>query len=540
MILGGGNPATNTTEIIDLGAANPQWQYSAPMSQGRIEMDAVLLPTGKVLAVGGSLNDEDATTAGLSADLFDPVAGTMTSAGVNTYPRLYHSNALLLPNATVALFGGNPQRGTYEPHIEIYSPAYLFTTDSSGNTIPATRPTISGVSPAVIGYGTSFQVTTPDAANIASVVLVRTAAVTHAFDMDQRLVGLSFTQGSGALTVTGPPNGNIAPPGYYLLFLLNTAGVPSVASFVQVSLAPTDQPPTGTITSPTSDLTITAGQSVSFSGTGSDPDGTISAYSWVFPGGSPPSSLSQTPGSVTFSTPGTYVASLTVTDNAGLNDPSPPIRTITVQPGFSLSSAPISQTVTAGGTAASYRITLTPSTGFTGTVNFSMSGLPTGASASFNPSSLTTSGSTALAIQTSSSTASGNYSLTITGSSGTVLSTVTVTLVVVATFSLSATPTSQTVVFGGTATDNVKLTPSTGFTGTVDFSVSGLPTGATASFNPSSLTSSGSTTLSITTSSSTPVGTYQLTITGSSAGVNKTVRVTLTVASFTVSATPTW
>jgi len=276
--------------------------------------------------------DEDATTASLNADLFDSVAGTMSSAGANAYPRLYHSNALLLPNATVAVFGGNPERGTYEPHIEIYSPAYLFTTNGSRNTIPATRPTITSVNPGVIGYGSSFQVTTPDAANIASVVLVRPGSPTHAFDTDQRLVGLSFTQGSGVLTVTGPPNGNIAPAGYYLLFLLNTAGVPSVAAFVQVSLAQTDQPPTGTITSLTSDLTIEASQSVSFSGTGSDPDGTISAYSWVFPGGSPASSSLQNPGSVTFSTPGTYIASLTVTDNAGLNDPSAPIRTITAVP----------------------------------------------------------------------------------------------------------------------------------------------------------------------------------------------------------------
>ena len=142
MILGGANPATDTTEIIDLSASTPLWQYSAPMSQPRIEMNAVLLPSGKVLVLGGSSSDEDATTASLNADLFDPGAGTMSSAGANVYPRLYHSNGLLLPDATVAVVGSNPARGTYEGHIEIYSPAYLFTTDGNGNTIPATRPTI--------------------------------------------------------------------------------------------------------------------------------------------------------------------------------------------------------------------------------------------------------------------------------------------------------------------------------------------------------------------------------------------------------------
>ena len=80
-------------------------------------------------------------------------------------------------------------------------------------------------------------------------MLVRPGSVTHAFDMDQRLIGLNFTVGNGLLNVTSPPNSSIAPPGYYMLFILNSAGVPSLASFVQLSLAPTDQPPKGAITS---------------------------------------------------------------------------------------------------------------------------------------------------------------------------------------------------------------------------------------------------------------------------------------------------
>src|SRR5207249_6056719 len=68
MILGGGNPATATTELIDLSAPTPAWQYGPPMSQPRIEMNATILPTGKVLALGGSTNDEDAATASLNAD----------------------------------------------------------------------------------------------------------------------------------------------------------------------------------------------------------------------------------------------------------------------------------------------------------------------------------------------------------------------------------------------------------------------------------------------------------------------------------------
>jgi hypothetical protein len=328
MIFGGGNPSTATTELIDLSAATPKWAYGPNMSQPRIEMDATILPNGKILALGGSLNDEDTATASLNADLYDPATNTFSSAGAEVYARLYHSVSVLMPDATVWVAGGNPQRGTYEPHMEIYSPAYLFNSDGT----LATRPSITSLSSSVIGYGSAFQINTPDAASISSAVLMRNGAVTHAFDMDQRYVGLSFTAGSGVLNVTGPPNANIAPPGYYMLFILNASGVPSVARMVQISAAAGDIPPTGTITTPASDVTITAGQSVSYSGTGTDPDGTISAYSWSFPGGSPSSSALANPGNVIYSTPGSYVTTFTVTDNAGLTDPNPPRRTITVNP----------------------------------------------------------------------------------------------------------------------------------------------------------------------------------------------------------------
>ena len=233
MIMGGGNPATATTEIIDMGSGSPAWQYGPNMSQPRIEMNAVILPSGRVLALGGSTWDEDESTASLNADLYDPASNTFSPASSNVYPRVYHSVALLLPDATVWLAGGNPNRGTFQQNMEVYQPAYLFTTDINGKPVLAPRPSISSA-PGSIAWGAPFTVSTPDAGNISSVVLVRAGSVTHAFDMDQRLVSLSFTQGAGTLTVTAPPNGNIAPPGYYMLFLLNSSGVPSVASFVQL------------------------------------------------------------------------------------------------------------------------------------------------------------------------------------------------------------------------------------------------------------------------------------------------------------------
>ncbi len=432
MIMGGNSPATNTTEIIDMGASSPEWVYGPNMSEARIEMNAVILPNGKVLALGGSVNDEDTSSLSLNADLFDPNnPSSFSSAGANASERLYHSVALLLPDATVWLAGGNPARGTYNNTMEIYQPAYLF--NSSGGA--ATRPTISSA-PSAISYGSAFTVQTPNAASISSAVLVRDGAVTHSFNTDQRLVGMSFTVGSGSLTVTAPPSGNIAPPGYYMLFLLNSSGVPSVASFVQ----------------------------------------------------------------------------------------------LVAQPDFSFSATPSSGTVVQGN-GTTYTVTVTPSNGFTGTLSLSVSGLPSGATASFNPASITTSGNSTLTINTAASTPPGSYPLTITATNGTLSHSTTVTLVVTVftDFSISASPTSRTMKANSSTTYGVTVGKIGPFTGTVSMSVTGLPSQTTASFTPSSVTGSGSSTLNVKAKQKAPPGTYTLKITGSSGGVSHSINVGLTI-----------
>ena len=626
MIFGGGNPATATTEIIDLSVATPVWQFGPPMSQPRTQMNATILPNGRVLAMGGSANNEDENTKSLNADLYDPATNTFSSAGMNAYSRLYHSGSLLLPDATVALVGGNPTRGTYQDHIEIYSPAYLFNTDGTD----AARPTITGVTPGAFGYGQTFLVQTPDAASIASVVLVRPGAQTHAIDMEQRLVGLNFTAGDGVLNVTAPPNGNIAPPGYYMLFVLDAAGVPSVASFVRISGSISNQSPTAIVNSPATNVTVNPGGAVQFAGTGTDPDGSISEYSWTFPGGAPASASVATPGNVVYSTPGTYTASFRVTDNGGFVSP-PATRTITVTD-FTLSATPSSRTVLPGA-STTYTATATAGTGFTGTVAFSVTGLPSGATASFSPESVTPSGTSTLTVATTAATPPGSYPLTIRGTSGPRTRTFNVTLVVnasnqaptaiinspptnvtvnpggavqfsgsgtdpdgtistyawsfpggtpasaavaapgnvvystpgsytasltvtdngglsspsatrtitVSDFTLSATPTSRTVAPGASTTYTATVTAGTGFTGTVGFSVTGLPSGATAAFSPASLTTSGSSTLAVATTTATPPGSYPLTIRGTSGPRVRTASVTLVVngGTFSITASPT-
>ena len=242
MIMGGDNPATDTTELIDLSPAGAQLSAACPtyapcwvpgpkMAQARVEMEATILPNGKILVDGGSAKDEDPSTASMKAEIYDPATNSFSSGGSNAFPRLYHNVQLLLPDGTVALAGGNPEQGVFENHIEIYQPSYLFKADGS----LATRPTIGANTPASITYAGSFNVPTLDASSVASVVLMKAGSVTHSFDMDQRYVGLSFTASSGNLTVSEPPNSNIAPPGYYMLFLVNKAGTPSLASWVKVS-----------------------------------------------------------------------------------------------------------------------------------------------------------------------------------------------------------------------------------------------------------------------------------------------------------------
>jgi Domain of unknown function (DUF1929) len=242
MILGGGEfddttLATNTTELIDLSVTNPQWTWGPNMSQARISMNATILPTGTVLATGGAVISENSSTASFNADLYhpdpsDPNYNTFTSAGANSIARLYHSNAILLPDASVILTGSNPPNTPYETRIERYQPAYFFNSDGS----MATRPAILGAPSKAIGYNSTFSVSTSKSTTVTSVVLIRPTAVTHSFNMEQRLVGLSFTTNTstGKLTVTSPSSATIAPPGYYLLFIVNSAGVPSIARFIQL------------------------------------------------------------------------------------------------------------------------------------------------------------------------------------------------------------------------------------------------------------------------------------------------------------------
>jgi hypothetical protein len=232
--------------------------------------------------------------------------------------------------------------------------------------------------------------------------------------------------------------------------------------------------------------------------------------------------------------PGTYTLTITGTSGSTTHTATAILNvTSATQPDFTLSASSSSLRVTGGGSATD-TASIAALNGFTGTVSLAVSGLPSGASGSFSPASVSTSGSSVLSITTTASTAAGAYTLTITGASGSTSHTTTVTLNVAATgqpdFTLSASSSSLQVTAGGSTTDTVTIAALSGFMATVSLAVSGLPSGASGSFSPANVTTSGSSVLSITIPASTAAVAYTLTITGTSGSTSHTTTVTLNVA----------
>ncbi|MFL5936215.1 MAG: galactose oxidase-like domain-containing protein [Gaiellaceae bacterium] len=219
-------PAQQTSELIDLSLATPAWTSLPNLNQARDnQVNSVLLPDGRVLVVGGVAVGPD----GGPAELFDPEhpeAGWERCAPMK-YKRGYHSAAILLMDGSV-LVGGDPPgtwgAGGSTPN-ERYFPSYYF----------QPRPAITG-SPALVNYGSTFTISSPNAPSINEVVLLRPGAVTHGFNMSQRFVGCEITGGGPtSVQAKAPPDADTAPPGWYLLFIVDSARVPSVAAWIRLT-----------------------------------------------------------------------------------------------------------------------------------------------------------------------------------------------------------------------------------------------------------------------------------------------------------------
>ena len=225
LAVGGGDANTyRTAEAIDLLAAKPAWSQTGSMQQGRRYATATALPDGTVLVTGGG-EDQIGPAGVLSPEIWSPATGIWTPMAPMAEPRLYHSIALLLPDGRVLIGGGGRKtKAVDRANLEFFSPPYL---------AKGPRPTISGA-PAQVTYGQTFVVQTPEAGSIAKVNLVRLGAITHAVNTSQAFYSANFSVGSQLINVTAPPNGGYTPPGFYMLFILNGAGVPSVARIVQI------------------------------------------------------------------------------------------------------------------------------------------------------------------------------------------------------------------------------------------------------------------------------------------------------------------
>ena len=224
---------TATAETIDLNGTAPAWKNTDPMQFRRRHLNATILPDGRVLVTGGTSGGgfNDLANAVHAAEVWDPATGHWTTLASNAVDRVYHSVSLLLPDATV-LHGASgdandPQKQPYPPrrNHEIFRPPYLF---------KGARPVISSLSQATLGYAQVFTVNTSYAQQITGVRWIRLGSVTHAFDAGQRANSLTFTKTATSVKVTTPSNAKKAPPGYYMLFILNRNGVPSAGSIVRV------------------------------------------------------------------------------------------------------------------------------------------------------------------------------------------------------------------------------------------------------------------------------------------------------------------
>lgn len=243
ILTAGGSPSyqdsdgSSNAHIITIGNpnTNPTVQKIGNMAFQRAFHNSVILPDGKVVIIGGQVRAvpfSDAT-AQLIPEIFNPATNTFTQGAPHQIPRTYHSTAVLLPDATVLSAGGGLCGDCATNHFDgqIYSPPYLFTASGA----PATRPVINSVSTGTVRVGGTFTVTTNG--GVASFSIIRLSSTTHTVNTDQRRIPLTPSATNGntyTLNIVNDPG--IALPGYWFVFAINGAGVPSVSKTLKITL----------------------------------------------------------------------------------------------------------------------------------------------------------------------------------------------------------------------------------------------------------------------------------------------------------------
>jgi hypothetical protein len=231
LVVGGGSPPVATSELIDLTAAAPTFVLVEPMESARRQLNLTLLPDGRALAVGGTnfpgFNDSRGSV--LAAEIWDPETRQWTTMASMAVRRIYHSVALLLPDGSVLVAGGGkpsdlPNGDPDHPDGQIFRPPYFFRTP---------RPEILGA-PTSVRLGQSFPLVAASLPPIVRATWLRLGSVTHAFDMNQRFVELSFRPTAEGGVAIAPSRPELAPPGHYLMFGLDSEGIPSHGRIVRL------------------------------------------------------------------------------------------------------------------------------------------------------------------------------------------------------------------------------------------------------------------------------------------------------------------
>ncbi|MFI6345509.1 galactose oxidase-like domain-containing protein [Streptomyces sp. NPDC050560] len=238
MVLGGGGvgeskKATARTALIDLDDAKPAFKDGPELPVKTRYLNSVIMPDDTVFTTGGSSDYRGRGASDIhKAQFYDPGKNTFTGAAAPAVGRDYHTEALLLPDGRVAVFGSDPlfsdkagtRLGRFEQRVEVYTPPYLF---------HGKRPGLSG-GPGQVARGGAATFRTAKGADIASVRMIRPGSATHVTDFDQRSVALGMKRSGDRLTVRVPDDRSLVPSGWYMVFAVDKHGTPSKARWVRV------------------------------------------------------------------------------------------------------------------------------------------------------------------------------------------------------------------------------------------------------------------------------------------------------------------
>jgi galactose oxidase len=237
-------PASAAATVFDIRGSTPLVIEQAPMAYPRHWASATVLPTGLVAVTGGSrFGDNGGADAVLPAELWNPSTGRWQTGASGAVYRGYHSSAMLLPNGTVLVTGGGVPGPVTNINAEVYFPPYLFKTVNGVATL-APRPIVASVNAKNFGYGSTLAATMASSQIIARASIVGLSSNTHSFNSGQRYIPATVIQSGTSVSVTMPSSPNIAPPGYYMVFLIDQSGVPSQGYIISLggAAAPSASP----------------------------------------------------------------------------------------------------------------------------------------------------------------------------------------------------------------------------------------------------------------------------------------------------------